>query len=120
MSNLELTSISSQGPYLTFYREVNFSGNCIGNKLCQLYTLQQCVKLDVSKNNISSVKSFPTLHSLRVLLLSDNQIKNCEEVCDLIQRHNLTKIDLQGNSLLDTESLVSKIKNISSDIEVVV
>ncbi|XP_003426785.1 geranylgeranyl transferase type-2 subunit alpha [Nasonia vitripennis] len=119
LSNLELTSISSQEPYLTFYREVNFSNNCIENRLHQLYTLQQCVKLDLSKNNISSIKSFPTLHNLRVLLLHENQINNYEEVCDLIQRHNLTKIDLQGNPFLDKESLVSKIKNISSDVEVV-
>ena len=117
---MELTTLSSQEPYLAFYQEINLNNNHLGNQLQQLHTLQECVKLDLSHNSITSLKGFPTMRSLQVLLLSDNQITDSDEVLDLIKRHDLTKLDLKENPVLNMDSLVNKIKNSSSNIEVVV
>ncbi|XP_011495151.1 PREDICTED: geranylgeranyl transferase type-2 subunit alpha [Ceratosolen solmsi marchali] len=119
ISNMQLTTIYLQKPYLTFYNEIDFSNNSLGYQLYQLYILQECIKLDLSNNNISSLKAFPTLHNLKILLLSENKITNLEEVLDLIRRHSLKQLDLKANPLLNFSLLTKEIKKSSLYLEII-
>ncbi|XP_023245140.1 geranylgeranyl transferase type-2 subunit alpha [Copidosoma floridanum] len=120
LSNLKLTSLSSQEPYLAFLHEVNLRNNNLENKIFQLYTLQQCRKLDLSNNAVSSLKKFPKMKNLRILLLSNNHISESQEILDLVGAHNLEKLNVKGNPIVDIDSLVSEIKKLSQTIEVLV
>lgn len=120
LSNFELTTLSSHVQYLTFYRELNVSNNNLGKKLHQLIVLKECQTLDLSNNGITSLKAFPTLSCLKILLLSSNQITDHEEIINVMKQHNLTKLDLKSNPISDLDSLVNKIKDISPNVEVVV
>jgi hypothetical protein len=116
---MQLTTIYTQEPYLTFYNEINFSNNFLGNQLHQLYILQECIVLDLSNNNISSLKTFPTLHNLKILLLTDNQITSPEEIMVLIRKHNLRKLDITSNPHLNKNLLIKEIENCSPFLEIV-
>ncbi|XP_058805294.1 geranylgeranyl transferase type-2 subunit alpha isoform X2 [Phymastichus coffea] len=120
LSTSEITTLSSHVQYLTFYRDVNLANNYLGSKLYQLYTLQECETLDLSNNTITSLRAFPTLNCLKILLLTGNQITNSEEVIGVIERHNLSKLDLRSNPIPELASLVNKIKDNYPDIKVVV
>lgn len=107
---MELTTLSNQEPYLAFYQKVNLSHNYLRNCLYSLHTLQECTELDLSNNDITSLKAFPTLPSLKVLLLLDNKITDYEEVIEVIKRHNLTFLNVKGNPLIK-DLLVGEVKN---------
>lgn len=119
LSNLELTSLSKQEPYLSFFHKVNLSNNSLGNNLHYLHTLQECTELDLSKNNITSLKLFPTLSNLKTLLLSNNKITDYGEIVEIIKKHNLTKLDVKENPLY-MDAFISEVKNNHTSLILVV
>ncbi|KAJ8679431.1 hypothetical protein QAD02_015218 [Eretmocerus hayati] len=120
LCGLGLTTLADQGHYLTFYRDINISNNNLGEKLHQIKTLHECKKLDLANNHITSLKEFPILPNLEILLLSSNQISEYREILIIVKNHNLRKLDLRENPIADRESLISDMKKLYAQVEVII
>ena len=105
-SSLELSSIYCH-EHFTFFKKIDLSNNYLANKIHQLWALRKCTYLDLSNNNITDIKQFPKLPNLKVLLLSNNEISNIEDVHNLMKQILLTKIDLVGNPLCNVNTFLS-------------
>ncbi|KAL7304537.1 hypothetical protein TKK_0003323 [Trichogramma kaykai] len=98
LSNLDLTTLGGCESYLTFCSKINLQFNLLSNEvLYQLYCLQQCKSLNLSQNNLTSLKSFPILHNLENLVLYPNEITDLE-ASDILKKHATKKLVIAGNS----------------------
>lgn len=119
LSGLGLTRLYNNH-YFSFFEELNLGANQLKNPLYQLCTLQQCIKLSLSSNDITSLESFPVLYNLEVLSLRNNKLVSTEEILDLIKRHeNLKRLDLRENPICE-EIDVAEIRKINPQLEVCV
>ncbi|XP_066584972.1 geranylgeranyl transferase type-2 subunit alpha-like [Prorops nasuta] len=114
LSNLNLTMLSNHH-YFTFFEQVNLGSNYLNNSLHLLSAFKQCKILDLSNNELKSIKSFPVLSKLRKLSLKDNKLTDVEEVVNLIKRHNLTELDLRNNPMYLENDLKDQIFQVSPD-----
>ncbi|XP_024946850.1 geranylgeranyl transferase type-2 subunit alpha [Cephus cinctus] len=117
MSNYNLTLLCNEH-YLSFYSEVNLCGNNLGNSLHRLHSLQRCKKLSLSCNGIKSLEQFPTLFSLKVLLLRYNELSSVDEILELVKRHRLITLDIRENLVCMVNGIVQAISEVSPDTTV--
>ncbi|XP_063984457.1 geranylgeranyl transferase type-2 subunit alpha isoform X2 [Diachasmimorpha longicaudata] len=118
LSNRELTILYNE-QYFSLFEEVNLGANQLGNSLHRLGALQECKKLSLSSNSLTSLKSFPTLSSLEVLSLRNNELTSLDEISDLIKRHKLIKIDLRDNPLWEDSVITAELAKNNPGIEFV-
>lgn len=117
LSGLDLSKLHNNH-YFSFFEEINFSANQLGNSLHQLSTLQRCTKLSLSNNNLTSLKRLPILNNLEVLSLRNNKLVSTNEILNLVKQYkNLKKLDLRDNLVCD-EIDVIEIQNISPHLEI--
>ncbi|XP_012535998.1 geranylgeranyl transferase type-2 subunit alpha isoform X2 [Monomorium pharaonis] len=117
LSGLDLTKLHNNH-YFSFFEEVNLGANQLENSLYQLSTLQQCVKLSLSSNGLTSLKRFPILCNLEVLSLRNNKLTSTKEIISLIKQHkNLKRLDLRDNSVCE-EIDIAEIQNANPYVDV--
>ncbi|XP_011864432.1 PREDICTED: geranylgeranyl transferase type-2 subunit alpha-like isoform X2 [Vollenhovia emeryi] len=101
LSGLDLTKLHNNH-YFSFFEEVKFGANQLKNSLYQLSILQRCVKLSLCSNGLTSLKHFPILYNLKVLILRDNMLTSTEEIVYLIEAHaKLRMLDLRNNPVCE-------------------
>lgn len=117
LSGLDLTKLHNNH-YFSLFEEVNLGANQLENSLHQFSTLQQCIKLSLSSNGLTSLKNLPTLHYLEVLSLRNNKLASTEEILNLIKRHkNLKRLDLRDNPICEKINII-QIQDINCDLEI--
>ncbi|XP_032686698.1 geranylgeranyl transferase type-2 subunit alpha isoform X2 [Odontomachus brunneus] len=117
LSGLGLTSLHNNH-YFSLFEEVNLGANHLKDCLYQFSTLQRCTKLSLSSNDITSLKHFPTMHSLEFLSLRNNKLMSMEEILNFVKRHEkLKRLDLRDNPVC-AEINTTKIREINPHLEV--
>lgn len=107
--------------HLCLYEDINLDDNDLSNSLHRLVALQECTKLSLSRNNLSSLKRMPTLHNLKTLLLRNNNLSSIDEILDFVKRHKkLEKLDLRDNPISQVDAITAKVSGISSILELLI
>lgn len=116
LSNIQLTVLYNEH-YLSFFEQINVSGNQLNFSLHRLAALQSCKKLSLCNNNLKNLKNFPHLPNLECLSLRKNELSDIEEILKLLKLHKLIKLDIRGNPIWANKSeTISKIFNVTPNL----
>ncbi|CAD6221947.1 GSCOCG00011660001-RA-CDS [Cotesia congregata] len=116
LSNIQLTVLYNEH-YLSFFDQVNLSGNQLNFSLHRLAALQNCKKLSLCNNNLKNLKNFPYLPNLECLSLRKNELTDIEEILNLLKLHKLIKLDIRSNPIWTNKSkTISKIFNVTPNL----
>lgn len=118
LTNLGITCLSNEH-YFAIFEEVDLNGNSLGHSLNRLRFLQNCKRLSLSNNGLKSLRGFPVLEKLEELSLNDNELTNLQEICDLVESHNLKKLELKNNPVSGDNALVEKIAGVSKNLRLI-
>lgn len=79
-------------------------------RLIDFYLQNSLLELNVSKNNITSLRNLRNLRTLRRINISDNMIGSLNDLCNTLRFWNdLREIELRENSVLKNKKCEAEI-----------